>query len=512
MAGETRGRHIGRRGVINGALLAGLALAAPLGAPPVVRAQESEFTSALDRFVRDSLPRYGVPGAAVAVVLEGRTIFLRGYGVRRLGEPAPVDENTVFQLASNTKPFTSAALATLVEENRLHWDTPIVEYLPEFALADLYPTRWATPRDMLAFRSGLPAFLGDLLGDAGHSRPEVLRRIRYLTPGATFRERALYSNISYFVAGQVGARVAGVSWEELVRGRLLGPLGMRRSGVSASDVPADGNWARNHVQVDGRTVPFPWVQGDVLGASQSIVSTAADMARWITMLLDGGQFEGRRLLKAETVTEMFAPSMVAEVSFSEMPPIYPDSGFAYGLGWGTYHFNGFQVMEKGGALDGVRTVVELVPAKRLGIVVLSNLNLVPLPEAIRGFVLEQFLGPAPADIQTEIRARTARLEALLAPSPPPANPGPLSLPLTGYAGAYTSELYGRVVASVDGDRLRLAFDPNGYRGTMTHLSRDTFTLTFERVNEGSQEATFTIGPSGQASAFDTETLGRFRRS
>jgi CubicO group peptidase (beta-lactamase class C family) len=505
-------RRLTRRGAARMAVMGGLGIAALRLAPPAqAQAVPADFAADLDRFIRGALQSFGVPGASVAVVLDGRTIFLRGYGVRRLGEAAPVDENTVFQLASNTKPFTAAALGALVDEGTLAWDTPIVRYLPEFALADPYPTRWATPRDMLAMRSGLPAFTGDLLGDAGYSRAEILQKVRLFESGASFRERAYYSNISYFVAGQVGAAVAGTSWEDLVLSRLIRPLGMTRSGVSASDVPADGNWASNHIQVDGRVQPYPWVQGDILGASQSIVSCAADMAHWMTMLLGGGQFEGRAILKAKTISEMFAPSMVAEASFSEMPPIYADSGFAYGMGWGTYYFNGEQVMEKGGALDGVRTVVELVPARKLGITVLSNLNLLPLPEAIRGFVLERFLGKAPTDIQAEIKARTSQLEALLAPDPPAANPMPPSIALTGYAGTYSSDLYGRVVVTADGDKLSLAFGPARYAGTMTHYSRDTFLLTFARPDEGSQQATFTIGPGGVPTDFNTQTLGRFRR-
>ena len=519
MRRATRGRSITRRAAVQAALGSGAALlaaragrAAPVAGQP---ATPADFAAALDTFIRGAMQTYGIPGAAVAVVSEGQTIFQRGYGVRRLGEPAPVDENTVFQIASNTKPFTAAALGTLVEEGKLAWDTPIVTYLPEFALANPYPTTWVTPRDMLSMRSGLPAFGGDLLGDFGYPRPEILHQVRLITPGASFRERAYYSNMGFFIAGMVGARAAGLSletgWEDLVRSRLLGPLGMSRSGVSATDVPADGNWATNHVQVNGRIEPFPWVQGDVLGPAQSIVSSAADMARWMTMLLDRGTFEGRAVLEPATVIELFTPSMVAALSFSELPPIYADSGFAYGLGWGTYHFNGYQVMEKGGGLDGVRSVVELVPAKRLGIVVLDNLNLLPLPEAIRGFVLERFLGPAPTDIQAEIRAASAKLEELLAASPPPANPLPPSLALAGYAGTYASELYGRVVVTVDGDRLRLACGPSGYAGAMTHYSRDTFLLTFARPNEGSQEATFTIGPSGQPTEFTTEVLGRCAR-
>src|SRR3954453_10780082 len=193
----------------------------------------------LDAFVQQAMIDYGVPGTAVGVVLDGQTILRRGYGVRRLGEATPVDAETVFQLASVTKSFTAAGLGALVDEGRLAWDDPVINSLPELVLHDPYPTRYATTRDLLAHRSGLPAFGGDLLGQLGYDRAEVLRRVRFIEPTHSFRDRAGYSNIGYFLAGGGGARNGDSSWEQVIRSRLLAPLGMSRSGTSIAEPPAD---------------------------------------------------------------------------------------------------------------------------------------------------------------------------------------------------------------------------------------------------------------------------------
>ncbi len=468
----------------------------------------------LDAFITAALADYGVPGAAVAVVKDGTPVLVRGYGVRQLGEAAPVDANTVFQLASVTKTFTAAALGTLVDDNRVRWDDPVIDILPGFALHDPYPTRYATPRDLLAHRSGLPAFTGDLLGQLGYDRAEVLRRIRFVEPTHSFRERAAYSNLGFFVAGGVGAQGAGTSWEQLVATRLLGPLGMCRSGTSSRDKPADGNWAATHGVVAGQLQVVPWDDVDVLGPAGAMVSTAADMVPYMQMLLAGGTLGGTRILERSTVESLFEPSMVAEVSFTEAPPISSQTGFSYSLGWGVYYYQNTRVIEKGGALGGVRTNVTLVPEQQLGVTVLANRNLTALPEAIRARVLEHYLGNPGGDFQREIRARQAQIDASFQPEAPPAHPGPMSLPLAAFTGTYTNQVYGEFVVQVeefDGDQLRVRAGPGGYPGKVTHWSRDTFALDWGTVTTVPELITFTVGPDGEPVAFTGDTLGRFTR-
>jgi CubicO group peptidase (beta-lactamase class C family) len=468
-------------------------------------------TAGLDEFVRQAMVDYGVPGASVAVVSHGKTIFLRGYGVRRVGEPTPVDENTVFQIASVTKTFTAAAAAALVGEGRLGWDDEVITKLPEFALYNPYPTRHATMRDLLAHRTGLPAFTGDLLGEVGYDRREVLRRIRFVPPAASFREKALYSNLGIFAAGEVAARVAGSSWDDVVQGRLLTPLGMTRSAPSVRTAPKDDNRSGTFGRVDGRIQAITPSHQIVMGAAGSMVSTASDLSRYMRMLLGGGSIDGKPVLPAKVVDEMFEPSMVSEIGFAEALPISQETGFGYGMTWGYYYFHGAKVLEKGGALDGVRAVIVLVPERQLGIAVLANMNLTILPEAIRAYVLEQDLGPATPNTQATLLETQKKVDVLLDPDPAPANPGKASVPLAAYAGTYESHVYGPFVLSAAGEGLNIAAGPGGYAGKLRHFSRETFTLSWPLIDYGTQHVTFTIGPDGKPSGFSTETFGAFER-
>lgn len=185
----------------------------------------------LDAFVSRTLKEYQVPGAAVAAIQDGKVVLLKGYGVRDVTKPDAVNENTIFQLASVTKTLTGAAAATVVDDGKLDWDKPIFNYLPEFVSYDPYVTRWLTERDLLAQRTGWPAYTGDQLDSFGYDRAEILRRLRFFKPRYSLREVAQYSNPGFFMAGEVAARCAKRSWNDLVEQRLFKPLEMSRSGT-----------------------------------------------------------------------------------------------------------------------------------------------------------------------------------------------------------------------------------------------------------------------------------------
>jgi len=466
----------------------------------------------LDAFISDAMASYGVPGAAVAVIQDGQPVLIQGYGVRELGRDAPVDADTVFQLASNTKPMTAFTLGTLVEEGLIDWDTPISDVLPELQLWDPYPTRWLTSRDVLAHRSGFPAFDGDLLGQIGYDRAEMLRRLRYVPPAGSFRDVAAYSNLGFFIAGEVITRLTGSPWEDTMRERLFDPVGMSRSGPALADRPADGNMSANHGVVDGQLQTVEADDHGVYGSAGSAISTANDLARWMQMLMDGGQVNGQQLLQPETVRDMLKPSMVSPLSFSEVAPIDAYAGFSYGLGWGVFHYHGYEVIEKGGALDGVRTVVCFVPQLNAGVAVLANLNLTVLPEAIRAFVLEQLLSPAETDVQGEIEEAGASIEALFASEPQlPVNPVPSPVPLEAFAGVYENPMYAEFRVIVEGDAMRLEAGPARRPATFEHVNDTTFLLDWGNVTSIPGQTTFVVGPDGVATGFENEELGRFER-
>jgi CubicO group peptidase (beta-lactamase class C family) len=464
----------------------------------------------LDAFIGSAMKEYRVPGAAVAVVQDGKTVLVKGYGVRDVAKPTPVDAQTIFQLASVSKVFTAAAAATLVDAGKLGWDTPIIDYLPEFVADDPYVTRYMTMRDLLAMRTGWPAFGGDKLGPFGYSRPEILARLRYLKPAHSFREVATYSNLGYFVAGEVAARAGGTSWNDLVKQRLLAPLGMSRSGTSVKDL-ADPNSYTPHAIVDGKVQPVTPSDGDTMGAAGSVTSTAADMARWLQLFLDRGRVNGRQIIHPDSVAEMYRRSMTASLTFTELPPISETTGFYYGLGFDSYDYAGQHVIEKAGALAGVRTCMTLVPDRNAGIVVLSNLNLAPFPEAVRAYYLEKLLGRSPEADLKEIAARGRTIAQQFAPRQPPPNPGKFNGALRDLVGVYGNDYYGRCEISLLDGRLRIEFGPARYRAELRHWDNGQFVVEWPGATDVAEAVTFTIGAEGTADSFTDEALGLFTR-
>src|SRR6266478_2099975 len=427
-------------------------------------ARGNDAMANLDAFITKALHEYQVPGAAVAVVQDGKVIWLKGYGVRDATKPGAVDENTIFQLASVTKTLTGAAAATVVDEGKLDWDKPIFNYLPEFVGYDPYVTRFLTERDLLAQRTGWPAYRGDELDSFGYDRAEILKRLQFFKPRYSLREVAQYSNPGFFVAGEVAARVSKQSWNDLVAKRLFTPLEMSRSGTLTKGLQ-DRNATAAHALVDGKVI----------------------------------------------VVEPSQPDTVGAIEFSDLPPISETTGFYYGLGVDSYDYAGHRIIEKGGALAGVRTIMTLVPDKNAGIVILANLNLTAFPEAVRAYYLNQLLGIDPETDQKEILAHNTQLKQLFAPPPTPTNPGKFNGTLQSLVGIYENDYYGRCEILPDGDALKVQWGPAKYPATLKHWSNGAFLMLFPGATQAPAITTFAIGEDGKADSFATEALGIFTR-
>lgn len=272
----------------------------------------ADLVDTLDPFIEMKRQEFNVPGASVSIVQGEKVLMAKGYGKRSIDNPAVVDEQTVFQLASVSKTFTATALALQVQQKKMQWDDQVVKHLPQFFLEDLYATRFSNAKDLLAHRTGLPAFGGDLLGKLGYTNEEILRRIRYIKPSTSFRDKAQYSNIGYFLAGELLAAVSGMSWEETIQETLLTPLKMTRSGF-ASHIKGD-NISAAHAIINNQIQTIP---ADVTGgfpAAGAVTSTAADMAKWMSLFLT------KSLLDKDIIEQIFTPAMVSEIEFSEAPP------------------------------------------------------------------------------------------------------------------------------------------------------------------------------------------------
>jgi len=457
------------------ALLAGLVLEAQT-AP---RAVSKPDLGRIDGYIEKARAEWQVPGLAVAIVKDGRVVLARGYGVKQLGGRERVDTDTLFAIASNTKAFTVAALAILVDEHRLDWRERVADILPYFQLYDPWVTHEMRVEDLLCHRAGLKTFSGDLLWyGTPYSREEILRRARYLKQAFPFRDGYGYSNLMFLAAGEVVAHKSGLSWDEFVRQRLFVPLGMKRTATSVRNLGALGNYAMPHASFEGPVIGLNWVNWDSMGPAGGIISSVNDMSRWLLMQLGGGTIDGQKILSEAAQRQMWEPHNV----MSGPAPMErgADSHFSmYGLGWVISDFRGRFTVSHGGAYDGMFSEVWMMPEERLGVVVLTNCDR-GVGRPIINRIRDVFLGLGERDYSAEALARRNRdrPERKETPMLPTAHP---PVTLESYAGTYGGPMYGDATLTRENGRLVLKLLPNpDFVADLTPTGGDTFTLKWRK--------------------------------
>jgi CubicO group peptidase (beta-lactamase class C family) len=461
----------------------------------------------LDAFSARVLKEFEVPGLAVAIVKDGKVVFAKGYGVRKIGEAAPVDENTLFGIASNTKAFTSAALAMLVDEGKITWDDPVTKHLPSFQLYDPYVTREMTIRDLLTHRSGLGLGAGDLLWwpPTDYSREEIIRRFRNVKPATSFRSRYAYDNVLYMIAGQVVAAVSGKSWDDVIKERIFTPLGMTTSNTTVSALLASTDAATPHARVDGRVRAIAPQPLENVGPAGAINSSVAEMAKWLTAQLNRGQIgEGHRLFSERQNREMWSAQTITPLG--DPPPhlsALKANFSAYGLGWGLTEYRRFKTVSHTGGLPGFVSRVTLVPDLNLGIVVLTNQQSGGAFQSLTYRILDYYMDAPDTDWISAFKkseemslAFAAEAEKRLASSR--AVDSKPSLPLTKYAGRYTDAWYGDITIALENDKLVMRFGHTPLLvGDLEHWQHDTFVARWrDRSLEADSFVTFALKPDG----------------
>ncbi|WP_415950566.1 serine hydrolase [Streptomyces sp. KLOTTS4A1] len=486
-------------------------------APGITRAEVDTAVDRLDDVVRDAMRRTGVPGVAVGVVYDDKVLHLKGYGVRKAGAKDRVGPDTVFQLASVSKPVASTVVAAAVGEKTVGWDDPVTEHSPGFALKDPWVTRHVTLADLFSHRSGLPDHAGDLLEDLGYDRSYILEHLRD-QPLAPFRAHYAYTNFGLTEAAVAVARAAGTSWEELSAAKLYRPLGMDSTSSSFADYEKAGNKAVGHVKTGGTWKAEHVRDADAQSPAGGASSTARDMTRWLRLQLGNGTFEGRQLVDGAALAETHLPHIVSQ------PPHAPAgrTGF-YGLGWNVSYDDGgrLKLGHSGAFALGAATAVSLLPSEGLGIVVLTNGSPVGVPEAI----VEEFLDTARAGGPTvdwlaflgPLLEQAARGErSPVDYTKPPARPAPARAD-GAYTGTYANDYYGPLTIGIRGDRLTMQLGPYRQQFTLRHYDGDTFSYRTTGENAvGRSGVTFTIGSGGRAEKvrvenLDTTGLGTFTR-
>ena len=494
-------------------LLAVLLLVLAPALPALPAAAQEGPLAGLDGYIERAMADWRVPGLAIAVVRNDSIIYERGFGVLELGQPARVDEHTLFAIASTTKAMTAAALGTLVDEEKVAWDDPVSKHLPWFALADPYVTHELTVRDLLTHRSGLQR--SDNLWIAGpFTREEVLRRARRLPAASPFRTAYGYNNIMFIAAGEVAAAAAGMSWDDLVEQRLFGPLGMARSTTRMSVLRTRDNVATPHTTVDGRVVPIELRDYDNIGGAGAAFSSAHDMAQWVRLHLGRGTFGGREILKPATVDELHTPQFVLRGD-SVGARMFPSTHFrAYGLGWFLRDYHGVKLVEHSGWLNWMRTQVGLIPERGIGVVAIANLGSSDLQLALMYRVLDALLGVEPTDWSAEYLALQRRGEERAAAAQARDSTGRRiegtrpSLAVAKYAGTYRSELYGDLALALEDGRLVLTYAPD-YVADLEHWHYDTFRANWRRTGFGRAFVTFRLDRRAQVAALELDGFGEF---
>ena len=478
------------------------------------RAQEAPLQG-FDDYVNKAIKDWEVPGLAIAIIKNDRIVLAKGFGVRELGKPALVDEHTLFAIGSSSKAFTAASIAMLVDERKLKWDDPATKYLPGFQLYDPYATRELTVRDLLSHRSGLER--GDLLWYASaYDRNEVLRRIRYLKPAWSLRAHFGYQNIMFLAAGQIIPSITGKSWDDFVRERIFMPLGMTSTSTSIKALTNSDNVATPHTMLDDKVEPVPWRNIDNIGPAGSINSSVVDMAEWLRLQLGGGLYQGKRLLSSAVVKEMHTPQTIIPLE-GAIEKLYPEAHFlTYGLGWFLSDYRGRKVVEHGGAIDGMRAEVAMLPEEKLGLVILTNRHTSVIGQALMYRIFDAYLGGQERDWSAEMLKSIKALEEQAKAAEKKAEAERVkgtspSLALEKYAGAYENEMYGDAQIAFENGKLVAHFGP-GFTGDLEHWNYDTFRVKWRDRSEGKALISFSLTPQGKVEGMNIQGIADFKRA
>jgi CubicO group peptidase (beta-lactamase class C family) len=503
----------------SGVALAQTPVAASAAAPTAASASTVQLKH-LDADVERVMKLFDVPGIAIAVVKDGQVVAARGFGVRKLGAPDKVDSKTLFEVASNSKAFTAAALAMLVDEGKLAWDDPVTKHLPDFQMYDAYVTHEMTVRDLLTHRSGLGLGAGDLLWwpTTSFSTDEIIHKLRFIAPSTSFRNSYAYDNLLYIVAGKIIAAKSGKTWGETIRERILTPVGMTSTTTSLAENAGNPNVANAHSKIDEKiaavkAMPVPNAVGAV-----GINTNAEDIARWMNVLLAQGKLpagagapsagaDGKeaRLFSAKQARELWTAQTPMRTGEPNARLAGTRANFAaYGLGFQLRDYHGRLLALHSGALQGFYSKVVLVPEEKLGIAILTNAesggSLNALQWQLLGRLVDKddstdWIG-AVASVEEEMHAKEkARLAKTGAARAAKSQP---SLPRSAYDGDYQDPWYGIAsIKHVGGRQLLTLSRTPDLSGELEHYQHDTFIVRWKERNFNADAyVTFALNPDG----------------
>lgn len=456
----------------------------------------TKSVNTFNRFIEDGIALWNPPAMAVAVVKDGKPIYLKAFGVGNYVKQNKVDENTLFLCASTTKAFTAAALALLVDDGKVNWDDKVIDHLPNFRLKDPYMTRELTVRDLLTHRSGLgnTDYLWtsmDIPGDSAITR--LVDSDFVYSPRASF----IYQNLMYATAGAVVEAASEMSWDEFLKQRIYAPLGMSNTYAYLKDVENISNKASGHYLIEDKIVPITQLSADEIGPAGSMWSDITDMAKWMSFLTNNGISNGDTVISSESFTELFAPQQIIPPSqFYPSQELTQPNWRTYGLGWFQHDYQGKKVDFHTGSLPGMVAIAGLIHQDKLGVYVFSNLDHVELRHAVMYAAFDIFgSGKLSRNWSSELKElydKTTENEV----SPEQREDAPAILTVDSLIGNYFNAERGGVTISRSTEGMK--FSLNGtVSGTMKHYHFDTYEVDFERVYYGEGLVNFHMNTEGE---------------
>ncbi|WP_420316333.1 serine hydrolase [Ekhidna sp.] len=449
-----------------------------------ISSQAQVDVKAIDKYIEKARKDWNVPGMAVAIVKDGEVVLSKGYGVKEIGENDKVDDNTLFAIASNSKAFVASCMAKLVEEGKLDWKDKVREYLPYFTLyGDEYVSSMVTVEDLLCHRVGLGTFSGDVIWYKSEKTPEeIIKNAAFVPEAFEFRDGYGYTNLMFIAAGEVIRTVTGEPWEAYVKKNFMNPLSMDNTVISVNDLPE--NTATPHKPtLENGTVPINWASWDAPSAAGGIISSSTDMAKWMMMNLNGGEWDGQQYIDKEQQNLLWTPHNNFKLSERSKESI-PGRHFAgYGLGWSLMDYHGTMAVSHGGGYDGMYSRVMMIPDLKLGIVVLTN-TMEGISTPIAFYIANQYLKKDMRDWSAEYleRARSRnghkedvdeRMSARVMNTKPTVDKSEI-------IGVYNDPMFGDITVSEENGSLRMSFQSAPkLDATLEHWHYDTYQIKWD---------------------------------
>jgi CubicO group peptidase (beta-lactamase class C family) len=448
--------------------------------------QPAFIKDSLDSYIRQGMKDWNIPGLAIVVVKDGQVVFMKGYGVTNIQTNVPVDENTLFFIASNTKLFTGTALANLEYRGKLSLNDKITKYFPDYRLYDKNASEMVTIRDMLSHRLGTKTFQADFtFWNSTLSRKEIMKRMRLLKPVGGYRQDYGYCNSCFLTAGEVIPVVTRQPWEVYVHDSIILPVGMKNTYVQSNHISQMQNVATPYTSIyTGRLTTVPYDQWDNLGPAASIASNVHDLSKWLLFQLDSGRVNGKQVIPWPVLQSTRSMNTIVGNRGSG-----PTHFVGYGLGLFMKDYNGKMVYYHGGGAAGMISNVTFIPEEQLGLAILTNNDYHGFLGPLQTQIIDAYLGVPYVNrseqqlpgFRREVSRQLEEIktwEANAASTPPPAD-------LEAYAGEYQHELYGTLTITAKNGKLYLAFHshPN-LTATMQFMGKDEWLLRYDNIEYG----------------------------